>query len=91
MNWVDSHIMQLSYYINFLSEALPVVLTVAVIFTFFIVQSFSRKLDRMSFFLDRIDNHLSEIAYLLKRQEKPADTDRSGPADNPSRKTEKEE
>ncbi|MCE5270641.1 hypothetical protein LLH00_05095 [bacterium] len=91
MHWVDSHIMQLSYYIDFLSESLPVVLTVAVIFTFFIVQSFSRKLDRMSFFLDRIDNHLSEIAYLLKRQEKNEDPGQSGHPDKPSGNYDKRE
>lgn len=67
---MDSHIAQISWWLDFLSQALPVVLTVAVIFTFFIVQSFGRKLERMGFYLDRIDNHLSEITYLLKKRDK---------------------
>lgn len=66
MNWIESHIVQLVYFLDLISEILPVVLTVALIFTFFIVQSFSKKLSRMSFYLDRIDNHLREITYFIK-------------------------
>ena len=66
MNWIDSHIVQLVYFLDLIGQILPVVLTVAVIFTFFLVQSFSKKLSRMSFYLDRIDNHLREITYFIK-------------------------
>ena len=62
--------MQIAYYLEFLGQILPVVLSVAVIFTFFIVQSFGRKLERMAFYLDRIDNHLSEMTYLIKDYQK---------------------
>jgi len=66
MNWIDNHIVQLAYFLDLIGQILPVILTVAVIFTFFLVQSFSKKLSRMSFYLDRIDNHLREITYLVK-------------------------
>lgn len=69
MNWIESHIVQLVYFLDLISQILPVVLTVAVIFTFFLVQSFSKKLSRMSFYLDRIDNHLREITYFIKDYE----------------------
>ena len=71
MNWVESHIVQLAYFFDLFGQILPLVLTVAVIFTFFLVQSFSRKLSRMSFYLDRIDNHLREITYFIKDQGNP--------------------
>lgn len=80
MNWMENHIAQAAWWLDFLGQALPLVLAVAVIFTFFIVQSFGRKLERMGFYLDRIDNHLSEIAYLLKKREK-AETGKT-PEDN---------
>jgi hypothetical protein len=70
MNWIESHIIQIAYFFEVISQLLPVVLTVAVIFTFFLLQSFSRKLSRMSFYLDRIDNHLREINYLIKDYQK---------------------
>lgn len=62
--------MQIAYYLEFFGRVTPLVLTVAVIFTFFIVQGFGRKLDRMSFYLDRIDDHLREITYFIKTYEK---------------------
>lgn len=70
MNWIEGHIIQIAYFFEIISQFLPVVLTVAVIFTFFLLQSFSRKLSRMSFYLDRIDNHLREINYLIKDYQK---------------------
>jgi hypothetical protein len=85
MNWMDNHIAQVSWWLEFLGQALPVVLTVAVIFTFFIVQSFSRKLERMGFYLDRIDNHLSEITYLLKKREKTETADTPEGSGDPNR------
>jgi len=69
MNWIDSHIVQLVYFLDLIGQLLPVVLTVALIFTFFLVQSFYKKLSRMSFYLDRIDNHLREITYFIKNYE----------------------
>ena len=62
--------MEIAYYLEFFGRILPAVLTIAVIFTFFIVQSFGRKLERMAFFLDRIDNHLREITYFIKAYER---------------------
>ena len=70
MKWADSHIMQIQYWLDTISGFLPIVLTLAIIFTFFLVQSFAKQLARMSFFLDRIDNHLREITYFLKEYEK---------------------
>jgi hypothetical protein len=70
MSWVESHIMQIAYFLDFFSQVLPAVLAVALIFTFFLIQSFSRKLDRMSFYLDRIDNHLREVTYFIRDYEK---------------------
>ena len=70
MNWIESHIVQLVYFLDLIGQILPVVLTVAVIFTFFLVQSFSKKLSHMSFYLDRIDNHLREITYFIKDYER---------------------
>ena len=69
MNWIDNHIVQLVYFLDLIGQLLPVVLTVALIFTFFLVQGFSKKLSRMSFYLDRIDNHLREITYFIKNYE----------------------
>ena len=69
MNWIDNHIVQLVYFLDLVNQLLPVVLTVALIFIFFLVQGFSRKLSRMSFYLDRIDNHLREITYFIKNYE----------------------
>jgi len=69
MNWIESHIVQLAYFFDLIGQILPIVLTVAVVFTFFLVQSFSKKLSRMSFYLDRIDNHLREITYFIKASE----------------------
>ncbi|MEA2063185.1 MAG: hypothetical protein U9P14_05775 [Gemmatimonadota bacterium] len=69
MEWVDSHIMQLGYWFNFIAEMLPVVLVLAIIFTFFLIQSFARQLSRITYFLDRIDNHLREITYFIKENE----------------------
>jgi len=66
MDWIESHILQLVYWLDYLSQFLPVILTVVVIFTFFLLQSFSRKLTRMAFYLDRIDNHLREITFFIK-------------------------
>ncbi|HLA38486.1 MAG TPA: hypothetical protein VJ417_00740 [Candidatus Glassbacteria bacterium] len=66
MDWIESHILQLVYWLDYLSQFLPIILTVAVVFTFFLIQSFSRKLSRMAFYLDRIDNHLREITFVLK-------------------------
>lgn len=62
--------MQIQYWLDFIGNLLPIVLTLAIIFTFFLIQSFARQLARMSFFLDRIDNHLREITYFLKEYEK---------------------
>ena len=62
--------MQIQYWLDFIGNLLPIVLTLAIIFTFFLIQSFTRQLARMSFFLDRIDNHLREITYFLKEYEK---------------------
>ncbi len=70
MEWADNHIMEIQYWLDFLANLLPIVLTLAIIFTFFLIQSFARQLSRMSFFLDRIDNHLREITYFLKEYEK---------------------
>ncbi|MBN2290451.1 MAG: hypothetical protein JXQ83_14045 [Candidatus Glassbacteria bacterium] len=70
MDWMDSHIMQVQYWLDFAANLLPVVLTLAVIFTFFLVHSFARQLARMSFYLDRIDNHLREITYFLREYKK---------------------
>ena len=70
MKWADSHIMQIQYWLDFIGNLLPIALTLAIIFTFFLIQSFARQLARMSFFLDRIDNHLREITYFLKEYEK---------------------
>ena len=66
MNWIEANMVQLLYWLDIVSQLLPLVLTVAVIFTFFIVQGFARKLSRMEFYLDRIDNHLREITYFIK-------------------------
>ncbi len=57
---------QLLHWMDIVGRLLPLVLTVAVIFTFFLVQGFARKLSRMEFYLDRIDNHLREITYFIK-------------------------
>ena len=62
--------MQIQYWLDFIGNLLPIVLTLAIILTFFLIQSFARQLARMSFFLDRIDNHLREITYFLKEYEK---------------------
>ncbi|HUU26943.1 MAG TPA: hypothetical protein VM123_03955 [archaeon] len=70
MSWFESHIVQLAYIFDFIGQIMPIVLTVAVIFTFFLVQSFSKKLSRISFYLDRIDNHLREITYFIKDYQK---------------------
>jgi len=70
MSWVESHIVQILYTLDFLGQILPIVLTVALIFTFFLVQSFSKKLTRISFYLDRIDNHLREITFFIKEFQK---------------------
>ena len=81
MNWIDNHIVQLVYFLDLFGQILPVVLTVALIFTFFLVQGFSKKLSRISFFLDRIDNHLREITYFIKNYE------RSNPHEESTRKS----
>lgn len=62
--------MQIQYWLDTISNFLPIVLILAIIFTFFLIQSFARQLARMSFYLDRIDNHLREITYFLKEYEK---------------------
>lgn len=66
MSWIESHLVQAMYWLDAVSQLLPLLLTVAVVFTFFLVQAYGRKLERMAFYLDRIDNHLREITYLLK-------------------------
>lgn len=66
MSWVEANMVQFLYWMNIARQLLPLVLTVAIIFTFFLVRSFARKLSRMEFYLDRIDNHLSEVTYLIK-------------------------
>ncbi|MBW7997874.1 MAG: hypothetical protein FVQ81_15155 [Candidatus Glassbacteria bacterium] len=66
MSWIDSHLIQLMYWLDVISQLLPLVLTVAVIFTYFLVQGFARKLSKMEFYLDRIDNHLREVTYFIK-------------------------
>ena len=73
--------MQIQYWLDFLANLLPIVLTLAIVFTFFLIQSFAKQLARMSYFLDRIDNHLREITYLLKEYEKP-ELSSSGNGDN---------
>ena len=66
MSWIDAHLVQVMYWLDMVGQLLPLVLTVAVVFTFFIVQAYGRKLERMAFYLDRIDNHLREITYFVK-------------------------
>ncbi|MFC1614203.1 hypothetical protein ACFL5K_02785 [Gemmatimonadota bacterium] len=62
--------MQIQYWLDFMANLLPVVLVLAIIFTFFLVRSFARQITRMAFYLDRIDNHLRETTYFLKEYEK---------------------
>lgn len=71
MKWVNDNMVGLSYWFDFISNILPIILAVAIIFTFFLVQSFARQLKIMSFYLDRIDNHLREINYLMKEKRTP--------------------
>ena len=66
MSWIEAHLVQTMYWLDVVSQLLPLVLTVAVVFTFFLVQAYGRKLERMAFYLDRIDNHLREITYFIK-------------------------
>ncbi len=66
MGWIETNMIQLLYWLDVVGQLLPLVLTVAVIFTFFLVQGFARKLSRMEFYLDRIDNHLREVTYFIK-------------------------
>ncbi len=66
MNWFEKHLLQLTYLADLLGRFLPFVLTAAIILTFFLVQSYGRRLSRMEYFLDRIDNHLAEITYFIK-------------------------
>lgn len=70
MNWTDGHIMQIQYWLDLMANLLPVVLVLAIIFTFFLVRSFAKQITRMAFYLDRIDNHMREITYFLKEYEK---------------------
>ena len=74
MNWVNENIIGLSYWLDFIGNILPIILAVAIIFTFFLVQSFGRQLKIMSFYLDRIDNHLREISYLMKEKNNSEDS-----------------
>ncbi len=66
MSWIEANMVQLLYWLDVAGQLLPFVLTVAVIFTFFLVQGYARKISRMEFYLDRIDNHLREITYFIK-------------------------
>jgi len=66
MNWIENHMLELVYLLDYFGQILPVILAVAIVFTFFLVQSFAKKLTRMAFYLDRIDNHLREITYFIK-------------------------
>ena len=76
MNWYDAHLVQIMYWLDVISQLFPLVLTVAVVFTFFIVQAYGRKLERMAFYLDRIDNHLREITYFVKEYNKSETRDK---------------
>ena len=58
--------MELLYLLDYFGQIMPVILAVAIIVTFFLIQSFAKKLTRMAFYLDRIDNHLREITYFIK-------------------------
>lgn len=69
MNWFESHLVQLMYWLDGVSRIMPLVLTAAVIFIFFLVRSFGRRAARMEFYLDRIDNHLREITYFIKEHQ----------------------
>jgi hypothetical protein len=75
MDWIESHILQLVYWLDYVSQFLPLILTVALVFTFFLVQSFGRKLTRMAFYLDHIDNHLRDITLLLKEHQAGGSTE----------------
>ena len=70
MSWLDAHLVQVMYWLDVVTQLLPLLLTVAVVFTFFLIQSYGRKLERMAFYLDRIDNHLREITYFVKEYKK---------------------
>ena len=70
MNWADNHTMQIQYWLDVMANLLPVVLVIAIIFTFFLVRSFAKQITRMAFYLDRIDNHIREITYFIKEYEK---------------------
>jgi hypothetical protein len=66
VSWIEANLVQLLYWLDIVGQLLPFVLTVAVVFTFFMVQGYARKISRMEFYLDRIDNHLREITYFIK-------------------------
>lgn len=78
MSWLDAHLVQIMYWLDVVMQLLPLLLTVAVVFTFFLVQSYGRKLERMTFYLDRIDNHLREITYFIKEYHSAGDKDSEG-------------
>ena len=75
MSWIDAHMVQLMYWMDVVTQLLPLVLTVAVVFTYFLVQAYGRKLERMAFYLDRIDNHLREITYFIKEYHSSVEED----------------
>jgi hypothetical protein len=78
LNWYDAHLVQVMYWLDVVGQLLPLILTVAVVFTFFIVQAYGRKLERMSYYLDRIDNHLREITYFIKEYNRKEMQDKNG-------------
>lgn len=66
MSWIENNLVQLMYTLDVFSRLLPFVLCVVLIFILFLVRSYARRLSRMEFYLDRIDNHLREITYVIK-------------------------